>query len=73
MPIDPTEQDPVLTDTSAETDFQTSKAAAAYDAWFRAKVTAAMASTKPTIPHDEVIAQVQRNFDARVSPPNSLQ
>ncbi len=33
--------------------------AAAYDAWFRAKVEKAMASTEPGIPHEEVMAMAR--------------
>ena len=32
---------------------------AAYDAWFRAKVEKAMASTEPGIPHEQVMAEVR--------------
>jgi hypothetical protein len=31
----------------------------AYDAWFRAKVENAMASTEPGIPHEVVMARMQ--------------
>lgn len=37
--------------------------AAAYDAWFRAKVERAMASTEPGIPHDIVMAEMQAIID----------
>ena len=30
----------------------------AYDAWFRAKVQAALESDKPVVPHDEVMAKM---------------
>jgi hypothetical protein len=33
--------------------------AAAYDAWFRAKVEKAMTSTEPGIPHDQVMAMME--------------
>jgi len=39
-----------------ESEFATIDDAAAYDAWFRAKVEKAMASTAPRIPHDQVMA-----------------
>lgn len=32
---------------------------AAHDAWFRAKVERAMASTAPGIPHDEVMEEMR--------------
>ena len=31
---------------------------ASYDAWFRAKVQAALESDKPVVPHDEVMAKM---------------
>jgi hypothetical protein len=37
--------------------------AAAYDAWFRAKVEKAMASTEPGIPHEEVMAMARAIID----------
>jgi hypothetical protein len=45
--------------TPIESDFATSEEAAAHDAWFRAKVERAMASTGPGIPHDEVMAKAR--------------
>ncbi len=45
--------------TSIESEFATSEDAAAYDAWFRAKVERAMTSDKPSIPHDQVMAMAQ--------------
>ena len=49
--------------TPIESEFATSEDAAAHDAWFRAKLERAMASTKPSIPHDEVMAMAQRIID----------
>ncbi|KEY59686.1 hypothetical protein [Serratia sp. DD3] len=37
-------------------EFETQEQADSYDRWFRARVEAAMNSTKPRIPHDEVMA-----------------
>lgn len=45
--------------TPIESEFATSEDAAAYDAWFRAKVERAMASEEPSIPHDIVMAEMQ--------------
>lgn len=45
--------------TPIESEFTTSEDAAAHDAWFRAKVERAMASTAPRIPHDQVIAEMR--------------
>lgn len=46
-----------------ESEFATTEEAEAYDAWFRAKVEKAMASTAPRIPHDEVMARAQAIID----------
>lgn len=55
---------PVVTDlTPIESEFATSEDAAAHDAWFRAKVERAMASTQPGIPHDEVMAMARKIID----------
>ncbi|MEG3163052.1 stability determinant [Sphingomonas sp. PB2P19] len=45
--------------TPIESEFATTEDAEAYDAWFRAKVEKAMASTALRIPHDEVMAMAQ--------------
>lgn len=39
--------------------FETQEDADAYDAWFRAQVETALASTKPRIPHEQVLAETQ--------------
>lgn len=49
--------------TPIESEFATSEDAAAYDAWFRAKVERAMASTALRIPHDEVMAMARAVID----------
>ena len=46
-----------------ESEFATTEEAEAYDAWLRAKVEKAMASTRPRIPHEEVMAQMQAIID----------
>ena len=46
-----------------ESEFATREDAAAYDAWFRAKVERAMASKEPSIPHDIVMAEMQAIID----------
>ena len=56
-------QRPVTDLTPIESEFATSEDAAAHDAWFRAKVERAMASTQPHIPHDEVMAMARRVID----------
>lgn len=37
-----------------------------YDEWFRAKVEAAMRSTEPTIPHEEVMAEIDALLERRL-------
>ena len=49
--------------TPIESEFATSEEAAAHDAWFRAKVERAMASTAPCIPHDQVMAEMRAVID----------
>lgn len=58
-----------MTDLSPiESEFATSEDAAAHDAWFRAKVERAMASTKPGIPHDQVMAMARAIIDKHKAP-----
>jgi len=58
-----------------ESEFATTEEAEAHDAWVSAKVEKALPSTKPRIPHDQVMAETRariesRNFDRhQVSPP----
>ena len=44
-------------------EFETEEDAAAYDLWFRAQVEEALASTKPSIPHEEVMARTRAILD----------
>jgi len=44
-------------------EFETSEDAEAYDAWFRAKVQASLDNPGPGIPHDEVMAEMQKLID----------
>lgn len=39
--------------------------AESYDRWFRNKVESAMDSTKPRIPHKQVIAEMQARLNAK--------
>ena len=39
--------------------------AEAYDTWFRAKVHEALADTRPTIPHEQVMDEVQALIDEK--------
>jgi len=49
--------------TPIESEFATIEEAAAYDAWFHAKVEKAMASKEPGIPHDQVMAEMREIID----------
>ena len=46
-----------------ESEFETTEEAEAHDAWVRAKVEKALASTEPSIPHDQVMAEMQAIID----------
>jgi len=49
--------------TPIESEFATTEEAAAFDAWFRAKVEKAMASKESGIPHDQVMAEMREIID----------
>ncbi|PVZ78019.1 antitoxin [Serratia sp. S1B] len=36
-----------------------------YDRWFRARVEAAINSTKPRIPHDQVMTEIRSRLEAK--------
>jgi hypothetical protein len=40
-------------------EFETEEEAASYDRWFRTKVEASLADTRPRLPHAEVMAEVE--------------
>ena len=40
-------------------EFETEEQAASYDCWFRARVQASLADPRPTIPHDQVMAEME--------------
>jgi hypothetical protein len=40
-------------------EFETEEQAASYDLWFRAKVQASIDDPRPSIPHDEVMAEMR--------------
>jgi hypothetical protein len=46
-------------------EFETEEQAAAYDRWFRARVEASLADSRPGVPHDEVMAEMRRIIEAR--------
>ncbi len=39
-------------------EFETEEQAASYDVWFRAKVQASLDDPRPSIPHDQVMAEI---------------
>jgi hypothetical protein len=41
-------------------EFETQEEAEAYDRWFRARVEASLADTRPPVPHDQVMAEISR-------------
>ncbi|BAI96001.1 hypothetical protein Sj15T_03340 [Sphingobium sp. TA15] len=51
--------DPIISE------FATTEEAEAYDAWFRAKVENSLASDKPGIPHEEVMAMMKKIIDRK--------
>lgn len=48
-----------------ESEFETTEDAEAHDLWVRAKIERALASTDPTIPHDQVMAEMRTILDER--------
>jgi len=42
-----------------ESEFSTAEEAEACDRWFCAKVRASLADSRPTVPHDKVMAEVE--------------
>ncbi len=40
-------------------EFGTEEQAASYDVWFRAKVQASLDDQRPSIPHDQVMAEME--------------
>jgi len=45
-------------------EFATVEEAEAYDRWFRAKVARSLADPRPSIPHDEAMAQIAAMIEA---------
>jgi hypothetical protein len=46
-----------------KSEFATPEEAAAYDAWFRAKVEASLADERPPVPHEQVMAEIRAIID----------
>jgi hypothetical protein len=51
--------DPIISE------FETEEQAQAYDLWFRAQVTAALAEKGPGIPHTEAMARFRKTIEER--------
>jgi len=54
---------PVL--SPIESEFATPEDAAAYDRWFRAQVQEAIDDPRPSIPHDQVMAEMRAIIAAK--------
>lgn len=46
-------------------EFGSAEEEAAYDAWLKAKVEASLADPRPSIPHDEVMAEIDALLAAK--------
>ena len=46
-------------------EFGSAEEEAAYNEWFRKKIEASLASDKPPIPHDEVMARIDRLLEEK--------
>ena len=44
-------------------EFETEEEAAAYDTWFRARVTASLNDPRPPVPHDEAMARIREHLE----------
>ena len=50
--------------TPIEPEFGTQQEAQAHDAWFRSRVLKSMADARPSVPHDEVVAETEAIIQA---------
>ncbi|WP_151974296.1 type II toxin-antitoxin system RelB family antitoxin [Erythrobacter sp. EC-HK427] len=46
-------------------EFSSAEEEAAYEAWLKQKVEASLADPRPSIPHDEVIAEIDTMLEAK--------
>lgn len=46
-------------------EFETEEQAASYDGWFRAKVQASLDDPRPSIPHDQVMAEMRALIESK--------
>ncbi|GLV20486.1 hypothetical protein TomMM35A_03460 [Sphingobium sp. TomMM35A] len=53
--------------TPIESEFATTEEAEAYDAWLRSEVEASLADPRPSIPHDQVMAELRAIIAAKKS------
>jgi hypothetical protein len=51
--------------TPTESEFATTEEAEAYDAWLRAEVEASLADPRPSVPHDQVMAELRVIIEAK--------
>jgi len=51
-----------------ESEFATVEEAEAYDRWFRAKVQASLEDQRPSIPHDQVMAELRKILEEKLPP-----
>lgn len=55
----PTPLDPIVSE------FATAEEAEAYDLWFRARVQESLDDPRPSVPHDQVIAEMEARIEAK--------
>lgn len=48
-------------------EFETEQQAASYDRWFRAKVQASIDDPRPSIPHDQVMAEMRALIELKLN------
>ena len=51
--------------TPIVSEFETEEQAASYDRWFRTKVQASIDDPRPSIPHDQAMAEVEKVLEER--------
>ncbi len=52
-------------------EFATPEEAAAYEQWLREKVAASLADEPPSVPHDEVVAEMRAIIEGKGRPPEA--
>lgn len=53
--------------TPIESEFATTEEAEAYDAWLRSEIEASLADPRPSIPNDQVMAEIRAIIAAKKS------